>query len=39
MTRTISGGNFAAGAEEECPHDWGHGSLEGYATVLRGLAS
>src|ERR1035437_7985392 len=20
-------------AEEECPHDWGHGSLEGYATA------
>jgi len=19
---------------EECPHEWGHGSLEGYATVL-----
>src|SRR5665811_2185668 len=25
----------AQGAEEECPHDWGHGSLKGYATVLR----
>src|ERR1035437_7622254 len=24
-----------SGAEEECPHDWGHGSLKGYATVLR----
>src|SRR5450756_1030684 len=23
------------GAEEECPHEWGHSSLEGYATVLR----
>jgi hypothetical protein len=23
------------GAEEECPHEWGHGSLKGYATVLR----
>src|ERR1019366_9071783 len=22
-------------AGEECPHEWGHGSLEGYATVGR----
>ena len=22
-------------AEEECPHDWGHGSLQGYATEIR----
>src|SRR5450756_1503470 len=21
--------------EEECPHDWGHGSLKGYATRRR----
>src|SRR5450756_499997 len=35
MTRTISGAESRAGAEEECPHEWGHGSLEGYATVLR----
>jgi hypothetical protein len=26
-------------AEEDCPHEWGHGSLEGYATVLRRSAS
>src|ERR1035437_5017412 len=22
----------SGGAEEECPHEWGHGSLKGYAT-------
>jgi len=26
-------------AREECPHEWGHGSLIGYATVLRRSAS
>src|SRR5664279_3691067 len=27
------GEGFVSGAEEECPHEWGHGSLKGYATV------
>src|ERR1035437_7795245 len=35
MTRTISGAESRGRAEEECPHEWGHGSLKGYATVLR----
>jgi hypothetical protein len=28
-------GESRGGAGEECPHEWGHGSLEGYATVGR----
>jgi hypothetical protein len=26
----------AFGEREECPHEWGHGSLKGYATVRQG---
>ena len=26
-------GESRGGAVEECPHDWGHGSLAGYATI------
>jgi hypothetical protein len=35
MTRTIAGAKSRGGVEGECPHEWGHGSLEGYATGAR----
>src|ERR1035437_7270682 len=35
MPRTAARGGTGWETGEECPHEWGHGSLKGYATVLR----
>src|ERR1039457_3414483 len=35
MPRTAARGGMGWETGEECPHEWGHGSLKGYATVHR----
>ena len=39
MPRAARGGMGWETWKEECPHEWGHGSLKGYATDAPGRAS